>query len=88
MSDNNQSRLLLVVIHPENFVWRITGTIMLYRATDWRFKVVCARYGEKGEDSLLSKESSANLQSWDCDRMALQQVFPAIFNLFALLKLC
>lgn len=47
---------LVVSAHSADFIWRAGGAIALYAKRDWKIKVVCLSFGEKGESQKLWKE--------------------------------
>jgi 4-oxalomesaconate hydratase len=59
----DKRRLLVIVAHPGDFVWRASGAIALHLANGWRVQVICASLGVKGEAGSLWKSPGATLES-------------------------
>ena len=62
MAEGPRKTALVVSAHPGDFVWRAGGAIALYASRDWRVKIACLSFGERGESAKLWKENGMTLE--------------------------
>src|SRR5579863_1536421 len=54
---------LVVSAHPGDFVWRAGGAIALHAKRDYRVKIVCLAFGERGESQFAWKQPGMTLDT-------------------------
>jgi 4-oxalomesaconate hydratase len=62
MAEKQTKTALVVSAHSGDFVWRAGGAIALYAGRDWKVKIVCLSFGERGESAKLWKEGGMTLE--------------------------
>jgi 4-oxalomesaconate hydratase len=62
--------MLVVSAHAADFVWRAAGAIALYASRDYKVRILCLSYGERGESERLWKIPGMTVDQVKQDRHA------------------
>src|SRR5260370_37734012 len=77
---NNSTRLLVVIAHAADFVWRAAGAIAIVTKARGTAKVVALSYGERGESGELWKEPGQTEEKVKAIRQAEGQEAAAVLG--------
>jgi 4-oxalomesaconate hydratase len=62
MTGSQNKTAMVVSAHSGDFVWRAGGAIALYASREWKVRIVCLSFGERGESAKLWKEGGMTIE--------------------------